>query len=61
MEIGEKGMITAAKTIAAAGLEVITDPGVLKDVRAEFVEKTKDFTYDPLIPKDQKPNPLGVR
>jgi aminobenzoyl-glutamate utilization protein B len=61
MEIGEKGMLTAAKTIAAAGLEVITDPGLLKNVRAEFDEKTKGFTYDPLIPKDQKPNPLGVR
>ena len=30
-------------------------------VRAEFDEKTKGFTYDPLIPMDQKPNPLGVR
>ena len=38
MEIGEKGMITAAKTMAAAGLEVITDPGLLKSVRAEFDE-----------------------
>ncbi len=61
MEIGEKGMITAAKTIAAAGLEVITDPGLLQKVRTEFDEKTKGFTYDPLVPRDQKPNPLGVR
>ncbi len=61
MEIGEKGMITAAKTIAAAGHEFITNPGLLKDVREEFEEKTKDFVYDPLIPEGQKPNPLGVR
>jgi aminobenzoyl-glutamate utilization protein B len=61
MEIGEKGMLTAAKTIATAAIEIITDEKLLGEVRAEFVEKTRGFIYDPLIPKDQKPNPLGVR
>ena len=61
MEIGEKGMLTAAKTIATAAIEIITDEGLLEEIRAEFEEKTRGFTYDPLIPKDQKPNPLGVR
>ena len=61
MEIGEKGMITAAKTMAASIIELISDEGLLREVRAEFEEKTQGFTYDPLIPKDQKPNPLGVR
>ena len=26
-----------------------------------FEEKTRDFTYDPIIPEGQKPNPLGMR
>lgn len=61
MEIGEKGMITAAKAMAASALELFTDEALMKEVQAEFKEKTRGFTYDPLIPADQKPNPLGVR
>lgn len=61
MEIGEKGMITAARAIATSAIDLITDEALIKEVRAEFEEKTHGFTYDPLIPKDQKPNPLGVR
>ena len=61
MEIGEKGMITAAKAMATSALELFTDKALMKEVQAEFEEKTHGFTYDPLIPADQKPNPLGVR
>ena len=51
----------AAKTMAASVIELITDEVLLRKVRAEFEEKTREFKYNPLIPKDQKPNPLGVR
>lgn len=61
MEIGEKGMLTAAKVMAASALELLTKPALIQEIRAEFQEKTKGFTYDPIIPKGQKPNPLGVR
>ena len=61
MEIGEKGMTTAAKTIATTAIEILADPELLREIRAEFEEKTRGFTYDPLVPKDQKPNPLGRR
>ncbi|MDP6277838.1 MAG: amidohydrolase [Nitrospinota bacterium] len=61
MEIGEKGMITAARAMVTSALELMTDEALMKAVRAEFEEKTRGFTYDPLIPKVQKPNPLGVR
>ncbi len=61
MEIGEKGMMTAAKTLAATALELIEDENLLKQVREEFASKTKGFTYDPIIPEGQKPNPLGMR
>ncbi len=61
MEIGEKGMMTAAKTMAAAALELIGDARLLQQVRGEFREKTAGFSYDPIIPEGQKPNPLGMR
>jgi aminobenzoyl-glutamate utilization protein B len=61
MGIGEKGMVTAAKAMATTALEVLSQPAVLQEVRQEFEAKTRGFTYDPLIPKDQKPNPLGRR
>jgi len=61
MGIGEKGMATAAKAMATTALEVLSEPAVLREVRQEFEAKTRGFTYDPLIPKEQKPNPLGRR
>ncbi len=61
MEIGEKGMTTAAKTMATTAIEILADPELLREIREEFAEKTRDFSYDPLVPKDQKPNPLGQR
>ena len=61
MEIGEKGMETASKTMATSALELICNPDVLSEVQKEFKEKTKGFVYDPLVPQGQKPNPLGIR
>ena len=54
-------METAAKTIATSALELICNSDVLSEVQKEFKEKTKEFVYDPLVPKGQKPNPLGIR
>ena len=54
-------METAAKTIATSALELICNSDVLSEVQKEFKEKTKKFVYDPLVPKGQKPNPLGIR
>ena len=54
-------MMTSAKTMAAATLELISNENLLKQVRDEFKERTRGFTYDPLIPEGQKPNPLGMR
>ncbi|MFC1732792.1 amidohydrolase [candidate division KSB1 bacterium] len=53
--IGHKGMRVAAKTIAAAGIETLLDPSIVEKARAEFMENTKDFTYESAIPRDQKP------
>jgi aminobenzoyl-glutamate utilization protein B len=58
--IGLKGMDAAAKTFAAAGIEVLTAPGIVEKAQAEFREKTKDFTYKSAVPNDQKPR-LPIR
>jgi aminobenzoyl-glutamate utilization protein B len=53
--VGLKGMLTAAKTIAASGIEALLDPTIIERARAEFKEKTKGFVYKSAVPRDQKP------
>jgi len=55
MSIGHKSLMFAAKTIAAAGLDLITKPEVLKRVRGEWVERLAGREYKPPIPLDLKP------
>ncbi len=57
--IGYKGMIMAAKVMATTGLELLVDPAALAELKKEFKEKTKDYTYKSGIPPDQKP-PIPV-
>ncbi len=53
--IGYKGMILAAKVLATTGLEFLLDPETLAEVKKEFKEKLKGYTYKSGIPPDQKP------
>ena len=48
-------MLIAAKTLATSGVELLMDKKLIEKARAEFAEKTKDFTYKSAIPEDQKP------
>jgi aminobenzoyl-glutamate utilization protein B len=57
--IGYKGMIMAAKVMAITGLDFLLDPVALDEIKKEFKEKTKDYTYKSGIPPDQKP-PIPV-
>ena len=50
-----RGMERAARVMAGTAWDLLTDPKVLKRVRAEFAKGTKGFTYDPLVPKRQRP------
>ena len=47
--IAVKGMIVAAKTNAAAGIDLLTKPEKLAAIRKEWKEKTKGFRYKPLF------------
>jgi aminobenzoyl-glutamate utilization protein B len=54
--IGYKGMLVAAKVLAASGVDLLSDPAAVAAVRAEFLAQTKDKPYvSPLAP-DQKPH-----
>ncbi len=59
-DIGNKGMINAAKTLAFTMHDLFTDPSVLDAAREEFLERRgPDFTYEPLL-GDRDP-PLDYR
>ena len=50
MSIGTKGMIVAAKTLARTALDILSDPSIVTEARAEFGERRgEDFRYMPLI------------
>jgi aminobenzoyl-glutamate utilization protein B len=53
--VGFKGMLTAAKILAASALDFYSDPKLIRDAQAEFKEKTKDFVYKSAIPEGQPP------
>jgi aminobenzoyl-glutamate utilization protein B len=53
--IGHKGLIFSTKVHAAAGLELLTKPTLLKKVRDEWVERLAGREYKPPIPLDLKP------
>jgi aminobenzoyl-glutamate utilization protein B len=57
MSIGHKGMMMAAKTLAATMVDLFDDPSARAAVRAEFEKKTQGFVYRPSIPEGPPPVP----
>ena len=55
MGLGEKGMLYAAKILAATTLDYMTKPELLEEIRKEWGAKTEGFVYDPIVPAGQKP------
>lgn len=53
--IGEKGMLVAAKVLAATTLDIMASPETVSAMRAEFKEMTGGARYRSPIPKDVKP------
>ncbi len=54
------GAVVAAKVLALTGVDMLTDPELLREARAFFDEVTGGEPYDPPVPEDQKP-PLPKR
>ncbi len=50
-----KSAHVAAKVLALTGVDLLTDPNLVKEARAYFLEKTGGKPYESPIPVDQKP------
>jgi aminobenzoyl-glutamate utilization protein B len=57
MSIGHKGMIHAAKTLAATMVDLFEDAKMREAIQAEFKEQTKGHLYKPYIPDGPPPVP----
>lgn len=53
--IGHKGMLLAAKVMATTALDLLLDESLLIEMKKEFKEKLKGYTYKSGIPPGQKP------
>jgi aminobenzoyl-glutamate utilization protein B len=58
--LGRKGMVVAAKALAASALELLTVPAELAAARASFEKRKAGRTYRSRLPAGQKP-PLNYR
>jgi aminobenzoyl-glutamate utilization protein B len=57
MSIGHKGMLLAAKTLAATMVDLYEEPAQLAAVRAEFESSRGDVVYEAYIPGGPPPLP----
>lgn len=57
MSIGHKGMVYAAKAMAATVVDLFEDARTREIIQAEFKEKTKGHVYKPYIPEGPPPVP----
>jgi aminobenzoyl-glutamate utilization protein B len=53
-EIGSKGMMVAAKALAAMGIELFNNPALIDSAKKEFRESIGNYQYKPLL-GDRKP------
>jgi aminobenzoyl-glutamate utilization protein B len=58
--IGRKGMVLAAKVLAATAWDLFADPQTVPAAKAEFARRLAGRKYEPLMDKDQQP-PLDYR
>ena len=58
MSIGHKGMLYAAKTLAATMVDLYVDPANLAEVRSEFEDKTRGVEYLSYLPDGPPPLPV---
>jgi aminobenzoyl-glutamate utilization protein B len=55
MSIGHKGLVHAAKVLAATMVDLYEDAKTVQAIQAEFKEKTKGIVYKPFIPDGPPP------
>jgi aminobenzoyl-glutamate utilization protein B len=57
MSIGHKGLVRAAKTLAATMVDLYEQPDALAAVRAEFASRKGDVVFDAYVPDGPPPLP----
>jgi len=57
LPFARKGMMRAAEVLAGTAVDLFNESKLLDKVVREFKSKTKGFRFDPLIPKNQRPQP----
>jgi aminobenzoyl-glutamate utilization protein B len=57
MSIGHKGMLLAAKTLAATMIDLYEDPKAVDAIQTEFRRQTRGIAYKPYIPAGPPPLP----
>jgi aminobenzoyl-glutamate utilization protein B len=57
MSIGHKGMLYAAKVLAATMVDLFEKPDAVTAIRQEFAKKTENFEYRAYIPEGPPPLP----
>jgi aminobenzoyl-glutamate utilization protein B len=60
MTIGQKGMIVAARALAATAADLFSDRQLVREAKADFRRQLEAKTYQSVIPAGQKP-PLNYR
>ena len=59
MSIGHKGMLYAAKVMAATMVDLYADPAALAAVRHEFEDRTRGIEYVNYLPDGPPELPVG--
>jgi len=55
MSIGQKGMMVAAKTLAATAIDLFKNPTSVEAAEKDFEERTKGHPFNLLTPANHKP------
>ena len=55
LPFAHRGLLRAAEVLAATAFDLCTKPDLLAEAKKAFRKAARGFTYDPLIPKRQKP------
>ena len=53
--LAHKGMVHVAKIMAGVAADVLVEPGLLEQAKADFAERLARTPYRPLLPDDAKP------
>jgi len=57
--IGIKGAVAAAKALTLTGMDILADPELRKQMKADFEKRREGFVYKPHIPEMIK-EPVGL-